>query len=480
MHCTNCGTLLNEGALYCTTCGGAVANGPAPQSAPPSQVYQQPADAGYPPQQYAEPGYQQQQYAEPGYPQQQYAEPRYPQQQYAEPGYPQQQYAEPGYPQQQYAEPGYPQQQQQQQQQYAAPLSAAQAPTAQQGGKSSKGILIIAASVIFVAIAAVLIYTIFIRKSVDDSDGWSLGSMFKDPADSTASNEPGYGSATSTGEQESPPSAAASAQVSETIPPTATPSDTPSDTPSESAAPTESSPTPEASQTPETQPGVFPYSYKAYNNSYSFTGYEIGEDEHGNTEIILSGGGYQVISFRNGNWAIPASCKAEADGKVYQPEYVGVNNMSIFFTFNTSFSPDSFTISNGDTGEVMIVVDVVSGVSSAPADSGPAQGGQEVFAAFIGDWEGSVDDIWLAFSIYPDGTGTYTFEQSGYSESFDFVLEADTREFFVLVPNLNSLGISSIEGVYTFSEVTQVLTLDVTTTFTTGRVFEYSVPCYRI
>jgi hypothetical protein len=98
---------------------------------------------------------------------------------------------------------------------------------------------------------------------------------------------------------------------------------------------------------------------------------------------------------------------------------------------------------------------------------------------YIGQWEGTVDNIWLEFTIYPDGTGIYTFEQSGYYESYDFTLEVGAQTFSVQVPRNNTLGISKIEGAYSYSESTGLLTLDILTTFSNGSVFGYTVPCWR-
>ena len=98
---------------------------------------------------------------------------------------------------------------------------------------------------------------------------------------------------------------------------------------------------------------------------------------------------------------------------------------------------------------------------------------------YIGKWEGSVDDIYLTFSIYPDATGIYTFEQNGYFESYDFTLEVGMQSFTVNVPENNTLGIAKVEGTYEYSDITDMLTLDIRTSFQNGGVFEYTVACRR-
>lgn len=96
---------------------------------------------------------------------------------------------------------------------------------------------------------------------------------------------------------------------------------------------------------------------------------------------------------------------------------------------------------------------------------------------YIGDWEGSVSNILLSFTVNQDGTGSYTFEQSGYTESYDFAMEASSGTFSLKIPEDNKLKIVSCEGTYQYAD--DVLTLDVCTTFANGRQFVYSVPCRR-
>ena len=96
---------------------------------------------------------------------------------------------------------------------------------------------------------------------------------------------------------------------------------------------------------------------------------------------------------------------------------------------------------------------------------------------FVGEWAGSVDNINLSFDIGEDGQGTYTFEQSGYHESYDFSLSVESESFSVQIPANNRLGIASIDGTYAYAD--GILTLQVQTMFANGRVFAYTVPCQR-
>ncbi|MCL2146418.1 MAG: hypothetical protein FWH52_01300 [Synergistaceae bacterium] len=97
---------------------------------------------------------------------------------------------------------------------------------------------------------------------------------------------------------------------------------------------------------------------------------------------------------------------------------------------------------------------------------------------YVGEWAGSVGDINLSFSVNEDGTGTYTFEQSGYLEKYDFFLKVESETFSVQIPEGNKLGIATCGGTYTYAD--GVLTLGVQTIFANGRVFEYTVPCQRV
>lgn len=100
------------------------------------------------------------------------------------------------------------------------------------------------------------------------------------------------------------------------------------------------------------------------------------------------------------------------------------------------------------------------------------------FAAFAGTWEGQTGNIHLTFTVQKDGKGSYTFEQSGYKESYEVALSADDQRFVVDIPANNALGITSCEGNWAYEN--EVLTLDVVTTFRNGRQFTYSIPCKRV
>lgn len=102
------------------------------------------------------------------------------------------------------------------------------------------------------------------------------------------------------------------------------------------------------------------------------------------------------------------------------------------------------------------------------------------FAKFAGDWKGRVPEmnIELEFTINEDGTGSYRFTQNDYSETYDATLEAGDKTFKVDLPEKNALNLTGCEGTYRYADGT--LTLDVTTTFASGRKFDYTIDCERV
>ena len=111
---------------------------------------------------------------------------------------------------------------------------------------------------------------------------------------------------------------------------------------------------PEPEAAAQSVQNVFPISYKAYGNSYSFYGYKIETDDNGNTKITMSGSGFAIMSFRNGRWAFPAGCVAESGGNQFSPTAIGTAAGELSFIFDTYFSPEKITLTNGDTGEVLV------------------------------------------------------------------------------------------------------------------------------
>ncbi len=104
---------------------------------------------------------------------------------------------------------------------------------------------------------------------------------------------------------------------------------------------------------------------------------------------------------------------------------------------------------------------------------------EELVGAWAGAGEpvGGGSSIWLDVLVNADGTGSYTFEQAGYLESYPFTLTSETESFYADIPADNQLGISACEGTYEYAN--NVLTLHITTTFASGRQFEYTANCTK-
>ncbi len=101
----------------------------------------------------------------------------------------------------------------------------------------------------------------------------------------------------------------------------------------------------------------------------------------------------------------------------------------------------------------------------------------------VGEWTGvgtpknggpSID---LTATINADGSGEYTFDQSGYHESYPFTISSDDSAFSVDIPADNTLGISACGGTWVLED--GVLKLDITTTFANGGSYSYTAECKR-
>lgn len=110
----------------------------------------------------------------------------------------------------------------------------------------------------------------------------------------------------------------------------------------------------------------------------------------------------------------------------------------------------------------------------------PTKTPENPFAEFAGDWKGLVPEmnIDLEFTINEDGTGSYRLTQNDYTETYDATLEAGDKTFKVDLPEKNALNLTGCEGTYRYAD--GILTLDVTTTFASGRKFAYTIDCERV
>jgi len=142
----------------------------------------------------------------------------------------------------------------------------------------------------------------------------------------------------------------------------------------------------------------------------------------------------------------------------------------------TRFDALTLVVKNGETSEVITIL--LAGVPSevsAVAETIPEE--------LVGVWSGMGTPlgggsvISLDISVNEDGTGEYTFEQTGYMESYPFTLKSERELFTVNIPTDNRLGVVKCEGTYSYAN--DVLTLRITTTFSSGRQFEYIANCVK-
>ena len=112
-----------------------------------------------------------------------------------------------------------------------------------------------------------------------------------------------------------------------------------------------------------------------------------------------------------------------------------------------------------------------------------AAGDAPVPAELVGSWQGTGTpgnggpSIDLSAIIRADGTGEYTFVQSGYTESYPFAIESTDQTFRVDIPADNTLGIDGCSGTWALSE--GELELQITTTFASGGDYSYSARLHR-
>ena len=244
----------------------------------------------------------------------------------------------------------------------------------------------------------------------------------------------------------------------------------------------------EPEPTPEPEPVFAPVSFTAYGNGYSITGYEIGTHTDGSASVILYGTGFNILPLRDGEFRVPVWAYLTSGGVEHSSTGCSIEGDQITYNFEFRGTPDTILAVNGETDDVIVTIDVSDGKiasSGAGNSNDPAKEDTEdsipvamIPIEYIGKWEGSADGIKLSFKVEPDGTGVYTFEQSGYTESYDFSLEVGSETFSVKIPSNNTLGIVTIEGTYKYSD--EKLTLNVITTFSDGREFKYTVPCRKV
>ena len=185
----------------------------------------------------------------------------------------------------------------------------------------------------------------------------------------------------------------------------------------------------------------------------------------------LDGTIYKAVS--SGFQAVEGSSRNIADLATNQ--YVGFS--PIFdVPKDISFDELLLIVINSETNEtIAISLAGVPAEAVLPENTLPEE--------LVGVWNGTGtpvsggSTISLSLTVNSNGTGAYSFEQAGYTESYPFILQNNSSQFSVNIPVDNQLGIAACEGMYAY--VNNILTLHITTTFSSGRQFEYIVDCTK-
>lgn len=116
------------------------------------------------------------------------------------------------------------------------------------------------------------------------------------------------------------------------------------------------SPTPSPTEEPTPKP-ILPLTVSAYNNTYVVKEVSVGKDEKGNTTVIATGSGFDVIPMRNGAWVIPVECSIISGGSEYSTVSAGTNPPKVTYQFDTSAEPDSIVLYPGDNPNNRTVIE---------------------------------------------------------------------------------------------------------------------------
>jgi len=96
----------------------------------------------------------------------------------------------------------------------------------------------------------------------------------------------------------------------------------------------------------------------AYGNTYIIDDVSVGADENGNTTIIVTGSGFDIMPMRDGQFRIPVLCSIVAGSDEYEIVSVNVASTNATFVFDVSVSPDSVVFYPGDDIENRFVVEL--------------------------------------------------------------------------------------------------------------------------
>jgi len=172
---------------------------------------------------------------------------------------------------------------------------------------------------------------------------------------------------------------------------------------------------PVAEPTAEPAPqSALPLRVTAYGNNYVVNSFSLGTDSAGNTTVIVSGSGFDVIPMRDMEWKIPVECAIISGSSEYTCISADMNATEVTYYFNSSASPDAIVFYPGDMPDSRTVIDV--GEGAAASNPQPSYGKPEKLSldAFISEFNRFLDE---SRQLYPGNsilTGVGTIEKGDF------------------------------------------------------------------
>jgi hypothetical protein len=203
---------------------------------------------------------------------------------------------------------------------------------------------------------------------------------------------------------------------------------------------------------------------------------------NGVLNVQVSGFG-NTMHMRDGKIVIPFWVYAVSEGETYPSSSVTCDSSGInTYTVECGNIPEEIYIYANEDEDHPVLLWKNPGTPETAQENSAADR-TAIPDELIGIWHGTgtpvggSNTITLEITVNADGSGVYTFDQAGYTESYPFTLESDNNHFSVSIPEDNYLGIVSCEGTYTYED--GILSLHIITTFANGQPYEYTADCTK-